>query len=216
MINPDFAIILNFNPTAGKVNADALVRRARDIGARAVSGPDALQEACEKYTIARLPKQDGKAYGADEVVDALTATRKAGQALVVDVAVNADGEIAEDAQASLEALNSWMHKFGHAANEGQPSTLAADATDSFVLTNRHAPYQAYLFLKAPYPAAVKVTGLTEEPNRVEWIDGREECDFVFEQGVLTVQLKKQESPFAWQLVRIQGHRPEDDLTETKF
>lgn len=83
MINPDFAIILNFNPTGANVNADALVRRARDIGARAVSG-------------------------------------------------------------------------------------------------------------------------------------REECEFVFENGVLTVQLKKQESPFAWQLVRIQGHRPEDDITETKF
>ena len=41
-------------------------------------------------------------------------------------------------------------------------------------------------------------------------------EFVFENGVLTVQLKKQESPFAWQLVRIQGHRPEDDIAETKF
>ena len=45
---------------------------------------------------------------------------------------------------------------------------------------------------------------------------RETKEFVFENGVLTVQLKKQESPFAWQLVRIQGHRPEDDIAETKF
>ena len=61
-----------------------------------------------------------------------------------------------------------------------------------------------------------MTGLTEEPIRIEWIDSREECEFVFENGVLTVQLKKQESPFAWRLVRIQGHRPEDDIAETKF
>lgn len=211
MINPDFAIILNFNPSGENVNADALVRRARDIGARAVSGPEELQAACEKYTIAYLPEQSGRHYKADEVVDALVAARKNGQALVIDV------DAADEAdQTTLEALNSWMHKFGHAVNEGQASELSADAEDAFVLTNRHAPYQAYLFLKAPYPAEVKVTGLTEEPNRIEWIDGREECAFVFEAGVLTVQLKKQESPFAWQLVRIQGHRPEDDIAETKF
>lgn len=211
MINPDFAIILNFNPTGTNVNADALVRRARDIGARAVSGPEELQAACEKYTIAYLPGQAGQRYSADEVVDALVTARKAGQTLVVDV----DAEDEAD-QAALDALNAWMHKFGHAVNEGQESDLSADAAEAFVLTNRHAPYQAYLFLKAPYPAEVKVTGLTEEPNRIEWIDGREECAFVFENGVLAVQLKKQESPFAWQLIRIQGHRPEDDIAETKF
>lgn len=211
MINPDFAIILNFNPTGANVNADALVRRARDIGARAVSGREELKAACEKYTIAYLPDQAGQHYKADEVVDALLAARKAGQALVVDV----DGEDEAD-QAALDALNAWMHKFGHAVNEGQESDLSADAAEAFVLTNRRAPYQAYLFLKSPYPAEVKVTGLTEAPNRIEWIDGREECEFVFENRVLTVQLKKQESPFAWQLVRIQGHRAEDDIAETKF
>ncbi len=162
MINPDFAIILNFNPTGANVNADALVRRARDIGARAVSGREELKAACEKYTIAYLPDQAGQHYKADEVVDALLAARKAGQALVVDV----DGEDEAD-QAALDALNAWMHKFGHAVNEGQESDLSADAAEAFVLTNRHAPYQAYLFLKVPYPAEVKVTGLTEAPNRPE-------------------------------------------------
>ncbi|MGN1406773.1 MAG: hypothetical protein ACI4WN_00190, partial [Lactobacillus sp.] len=63
MLNPDFAIIVNITATEG-VDPDALVRHARDIGARAIASqqPDLFQAACEKYTIANLPSQEGHDY----------------------------------------------------------------------------------------------------------------------------------------------------------
>ena len=52
MLNPDFAIILNFklaDPELTPSTADALVKRARDIGARCIASnsPAAFEAACE-------------------------------------------------------------------------------------------------------------------------------------------------------------------------
>lgn len=212
MLNPDFAIIVNITATEG-VDPDALVRHARDIGARAIASqqPDLFQAACEKYTIANLPSQDGRDYPVGQVVDALVAARQAGKPLVI----NFDPDSPED-QEALEELNLWMHKYGHAVNDGAPSELTANADGAFLLTNRHASYQDYLFVKKPFTDEIEVAGLDQEPNRVEWIDGRVDCPYTFEKKILKITLPIVESTFTWQVIRIQEHRPEDDIAETEF
>ena len=61
-----------------------------------------------------------------------------------------------------------------------------------------------------------VSGLTQEPNRVEWIDHRADLDFAFKDSKLTINLTEPESDLAWQVLRIQAHRPEDDIIHTEF
>ena len=219
MLNPDFAIILNFklaDPELTPSTADALVKRARDIGARCIASnsPAAFEAACAKYPVMNVPAMTGQTYAPDTVVEALVAARKAGQPLVIDLDV-ADG-LQEDDQAALTALNKWMHKFGHVVNEGAPCALECDLQGAFLLENRHVSYQDYLFLHAPVAAQAVVTGLEQAPNRVEWVDGRAEVPFEFAAGQLTLDLAEAKEDFAWQVVRIQGHRPEDDLADTKF
>lgn len=106
-----------------------------------------------------------------------------------------------------------MHQFGHAFNEGKPSPLTV--SDGFILENRHADYQKYVFLK-DIPAKIVVEGLDKEPNRVEWIEHRTELDFAMKDGKLTINLIKSDDVFDWNVLRIQAHRPEDDIIHTEF
>ena len=77
-------------------------------------------------------------------------------------------------------------------------------------------YQKYVFLPSPLPDKIVVEGLVEEPNRVEWIEHRTDLDFNYKDQKLTINLVNPDDEFAWQVLRIQAHRPEDDILETKF
>lgn len=215
-MNPDFAIVLNFK-LANSQNADpdALVKKARDVGARAISGGDIFKAACEKYTIFLSNETDGSDLSTNDVIQTMVENRKNDKATVINVPVNADGQLTEQTSTMLETINNWMHMFGHAFNEGKPSELSIDQ-DGFVLENRHADYQKYVFLKNPLPNQVIVSGLKQEPNRVEWIENRVDLDFTFNDGKLAITLTEPNDTFPWQVLRIQAHRPEDDLAETKF
>ena len=62
-----------------------------------------------------------------------------------------------------------------------------------------------------------VDGIVVEPNRIEMIEKRTEPKFSYEDGKLTIDLADiPESDFDWQIIRVQEHRPEDDIKETKF
>lgn len=215
-MNPDFALVLHFliaQPT--KTDADYLVKTARDIGARAVSGSPLLQEACQKYTIFLAPNQDGQQLTADKAIEQMVKNRQQGKRTIIDLPVEADGQFSPASKSLLATINRWMHLFGHAFNEGQPTDLTVDQ-DGFILENRHASYQKYVFLKEPLPEQITVSGLKQEPRRVEWIDQRQEQAFTYQQGKLVIALKKPSHHFSWQLLRLQAHRPEDDLKTTKF
>ncbi|WEV37193.1 hypothetical protein [Lactobacillus sp. ESL0677] len=218
-MNPDFAIVLNFKLTdTKKANADLLVKTARDIGARAVStngDQAAFQAACTKYTIALVTAPVGQSYTPDNVIDEMVTQRKAGKATVIDLAVDENGGLTDESQQLLAPINDWMHMFGHAFNESEPCDLAAEG-ESFVLQNRHMHYQKYVFVKNPLPAKITVTGLTHEPNRVEWIEKRVDLKFAYEGNKLEIEVAEPVEVFSWQVLRIQEHRPEDDILETKF
>ena len=224
-MNPDFAIVLNFKLKSAKdVDADFLVKTARNIGARAVS-VDAHQtdfeKACAKYTIALTEQPvQGTDLTATDVIDRLVLNRKAGEKTIINVSVTEDGKLAPETELMLKQINNWMHIFGHAFNESKPCALKVGnvAEDScFVLQNRHAKYQKYIFVKTPLPETIKITGLTAKPNRIELIDQRKELEFEFSNNELTIDLtNSNKSDYDWQIIRIQEHRPEDDIKETKF
>lgn len=214
-MNPDFAIVLNYQLN-GNADADFLVKTARDIGARAVmtnAQNDDFKVACAKYTILLANAENGIDLTSDNVIDAMVNNRKNGKATIINVPV-ANGSFSAATQEMLDTINNWMHQFGHAFNEGQPSALAS--SNGFILENRHANYQKYVFLQNPLPKKIVVEGLSEEPNRVEWIEHRIDLDFNYKDHKLTIKLIKPDDEFAWQVLRIQAHRPEDDILETKF
>lgn len=218
-MNPDFAIILNFKLKSTKdVDADFLVKTARNIGARAVATnqlQDEFKLACAKYTVALVDGRDGIDATSDDVIDKLVANRKSGQSTAVNVDVDANGAISPATQKMLTRINDWMHIFGHAFNGSAPCALSAEP--GFVLQNRHQLYQKYLFVQKPLPEQVVVSGMKMAPNRVEMIENRNEPAFTYHNGKLTIDLSKIEgSDFPWQIIRIQEHRPEDDIKETKF
>lgn len=214
-MNPDFAIVLNFNLNNAKnVDFDSLVKKARDIGVRAISASDDFQEACDKYTIKLVDEQDGEKLTSENVINTMVENRKNGKRTVINIDLE-DGKINEADEKTLEKINSWMHMFGHAFNEGKPSDLTVDH-DGFVLENHHANYQKYIFLKSPLPEKITVEGLDEEPNRVEWIENRVDLKFNYVDKKLEIELTKPDDEFDWEVVRIQAHRPEDDILETKF
>lgn len=226
-MNPDFAIILNFKLKNAKgVDADFLVKTARNIGARAVA-TDAFktdfEKACRKYTIALVttePVQSDCKLSATNAVEQLVSQRKAGKNIVIDIPVTDDGNLLAETKALLAQINNWMHLFGHAFNEGEPCNLTisnVDEDDGFVLQNRHMHYQKYIFIKTPLPKILKIQGLSNEPNRIETVAQRTELDFTFADNELTINLENaSKSDFTWQVIRIQEHRPEDDIKETKY
>ena len=224
-MNPDFAIVLNFKlKNAKDVAADFLVKTARNIGARVIAAdadiPD-FKKACAKYTISLMEKPtQGTDLTATDVIDRLVLNRKAGAKTIINVPVTEDGKLAPETELMLKQINNWMHIFGHAFNESEPCTLKIGnvAEDScFILQNRHAKYQKYIFVKAPLPETIKITGLTAKPNRIELIDQRKELEFEFSNNELTIDLtNSNKSDYDWQIIRIQEHRPEDDIKETKF
>ena len=224
-MNPDFAIVLNFKlKNAKDVAADFLVKTARNIGARVIAAdaniPD-FKKACAKYTISLIEKPtQGTDLTATDAIDRLVLNRKAGEKTIINVSVTEDGKLAPETELMLKQINNWMHIFGHAFNESEPCTLKVGnvAEDScFVLQNRHAKYQKYIFVKAPLPETIKITGLTAKPNRIELIDQRTELEFEFSNNELTIDLtNSNKNDYDWQIIRIQEHRPEDDIKETKF
>ena len=216
-MNPDFAIILNFKLASSSNDvADKLVKTARDIGVRAISGDKFLRPACEKYTIKLVSEQASDTeINSENIIDKLVNNRKQNLVTVIDITPDKNGNFTEDDAKLLHKINDWMHMFGHAFNEAEESNLTVN-TDGFILKNRHATYQKYLFMKSPLPEKVEVKGLSEEPNRIEWIEDRRELDFKFKNKVLTINLTDLPNNFEWQIIRIQAHRPEDDLEDTKF
>ncbi|AIS08584.1 hypothetical protein LACWKB8_0268 [Lactobacillus sp. wkB8] len=224
-MNPDFAIVLNFKlKNAKDVAADFLVKTARNIGARVIAAaaniPD-FKKACAKYTISLTEQHvQGIDLTATDAINRLVLNRKAGAKTIINVPVTEDGKLAPETELMLKQINNWMHIFGHAFNESEPCTLKVGnvAEDScFILQNRHAKYQKYIFVKAPLPETIKIIGLTAKPNRIELIDQRTELEFEFSNNELTIDLtNSNKNDYDWQIIRIQEHRPEDDIKETKF
>ena len=214
-MNPDFAIVLNFNLNDAKnVDIDSLVKKARDIGVRAISANSDFQEACDKYTIKLVDEPEGENLTTDNVIDTMVENRKNGKKTIINLNLE-DGDISASDEEMLERINSWMHMFGHAFNESTASKLTVDQ-DGFILENRHANYQKYIFLKNPLLEKITVEGLEEEPNRVEWIENRVDLKFSYKDKKVEIELTKIDDEFDWEVVRIQAHRPEDDILETKF
>ncbi|RMC41876.1 MULTISPECIES: hypothetical protein [unclassified Lactobacillus] len=219
-MNPDFAIILNFKlKNAQEIDMDFLVKTARNIGVRAIAADrleNELQIPCAKYSINLVTIATGEDLATTNIIETLVQNRKVGKASIINIAVNSDGSFSAATKEMLEQINSWMHIFGHAFNESTPCNLTVDG-NSFILQNRHMPYQNYIYVQKSFPQKIKVNGLTQEPNRIEMIENRTPLTFSYQNGSLIINLETATSSnFPWQIIRVQQHRPEDDIKETKF
>ncbi|MDN6028708.1 MAG: hypothetical protein L0I02_02700 [Lactobacillus sp.] len=214
-MNPDFALSLHFN-CSGDFNADDLVKLARNIGARAVSFSQqtaAITTACTKYTIHELASHPDAQPLTTAAIHTMLHRRQQGLTTCFTVPVTSDGQLTADTQQVLAEINRWMHLFGHAFNEGMPTTLTANTGCMF--ENRHFSYQKHLVIAQPWPHQIQINGLTQAPDRIELIADRTPLTFSFAAGVLTLTVPAALT-LPWQVIRIQGHRPEDDWEETTF
>ena len=110
----------------GTINADALVRHARDFGFRGVSIKDgddsqvaALQDACQKYAIKFCQKRPAEKLISPDVLAKLIAARLDDMNIYFEVKLNQDGSINNESEPAIETIRKWIDRFGHAYYENR-------------------------------------------------------------------------------------------------
>ena len=198
----------------GVIDADALVRHARDCGFRGVSIKDAndeqmadLQAACQKYTIKFCQKRPAEKLISPDVLAKLIAARLDDMNIYLEFELNADGSIQTESDPAMKTLRNWISRFGHAYYESRADhEIKADEDNVHVFYNAIAKYQRYVFIHIPH---------VEE---AAWIDTRNEVEFEQDGDHLRIKLNRQEDgeEFSVYGLRLQLHRPEDDLGKTEY
>lgn len=214
--NLDLALELTFK-AQGNIAADALVHFARDNGWRGASlvgttaQEAAFAKACQKYTVAQVQPAT-EALPHNNLLVKILAKRREGQNAKYVILLTPDGIIKEQDRQAIVNLSSWLHYFGHALYEGRPNEVKTQAPN-FVLANIHAPYNLYLFVSL-LTKKVSLTNLSEQIQRIEWIDTREQLT-VPKDNQLTLA---DNGPLSGsvRVLRIMLYRPEDDIPKTKF
>lgn len=215
----DLGLILIYEPT-GKINADQLVRFARDHGFRGTGliSKDqdqhaAFQAACQKYTEKQVTAV-GQQLPQSEVIETILANRRQGKNSIFQVTLTKEGSISAADQPAFSQLNQWLHDYGHAFYEGKPGAMKTNQPN-FVLVNRHAPYQTYLFLKKVLPGTISVTNLPAAIEKAEWIADRKPVAFQQTEQAAEIQVKQGQTA-SWRVMRLLLHRSEDDIPKTKY
>ncbi|MDO4912533.1 MAG: hypothetical protein Q3960_03145 [Lactobacillus sp.] len=180
------------------------IKKARDIGIRTIAFPDNnndIKNIASQYHLNLVEHEASPELSADWLKKLIQAKQNK---KALRVSVDLDNQYLSD-------INQWMHWYGHAINESVPSDLVASQGVTF--ENFIASYQKYLFINNKDETQVTISGLEVAPERVELIKNRDDLPFEFENGSLKITIPATDN---WQAVRLQAHRPEDDLTDTQF
>ena len=209
----------------GSIDADALVRHARDCGFRGVSIKDgndaqvaALQAACQKYAIKFCQKRPAEKLISPDVLAKLIAARLDNMNIYFEVELNQDGSINSESDPAMKTLRKWIDRFGHAYYESRADhEIKADEDNVHVFYNAVANYQRYIFIHIPLEESIEL----KHVPRVEeaaWIDTRNDVEFEQDGDHLSIKLDRKEnnSDFSVYGLRLQLHRPEDDLGKTEY
>lgn len=210
----EFAIIVKL-PSAELTNkqADAVIKRIRDVGIRAIATNPVFSQACQKYTIKQVDSEVDFTKLPTDPVTTLQNNLAAGKTCNWSLTIE-QGFFSQQTNESLEQLNSFMHQYGHLVNEGKPCNLAVVNGDGFCLKNKIASYQDYVFVKSP-SQSIQISGLEAAPNRIVLVKSHAELEFSFQAGLLTItDLPADHSNLT--VIRIQEHRAEDDLESTEY
>lgn len=207
-----------------EINTDTLVRQARDSGFRGVSieNADELQrklmaEACEKYAIKFCQTRPAISLQGPDVLAKLIAARLDGYNIYFKVALTADGKIAENEIPDLDILRQWLDRFGHAYYEARPDHEITTTANASIFRNNIANYQIYVFIHQPLASTITLHHVPELKT-IMWIDTRKELNFKQKGDEVTIELQRDpdDAEFTIYGLRLQAHRPEDDIKETKY
>ncbi len=209
----------------GTIDADALVRHARDYGFRGVSIKDgddsqaaALQTACQKYAIKFCQKRPAEKLISPDVLAKLIAARLDNMNIYFEVELNQDGSIKPESDPAMKTLQKWMDRFGHAYYESRADhEIKADEDNVHIFYNAIAKYQRYIFVHIPLEESIELKHVPHVEEAV-WIDTRNEVEFRQDDDHLELKLDRQtdNEDFSVYGLRLQLHRPEDDLGKTEY
>lgn len=218
-----YRIDTNFN-IKGTIDADRLVRQARDCGFRGISVAvaDPIQqnmviEACNKYHIKFCQERPAIILGGPDILAKLIAARLDKQNIYFEIKLDQDGAIEKDQLADLDLLRQWIDRFGHAYYEMRPDKEIKTTANAHIFKNELAPYQIYVFIHQPLPEKIELTG-TPHIEKAMWIDTRQELEYKQDGDKITIELKRDpdDEEFTIYGLRLQAHRPEDDMGPTKY
>lgn len=226
--NPEdlnIGIVLQYNiADHGAIDADMLVRHARDCGFRgvSVSGGETMQanlvkESCEKYSLKFCQMQPALKLDNPDFLTQLILAREELRNIYFEVDLDKDGQIVEDEISQMDILRQWIDKFGHAFYEARPTTDITTKSNAHIFKNAIAPYQIYIFIHKPLEDKITLNGVPEI-KRAIWIDTRQELDFKQDGDKITIDLVRQDDDQEFNIygLRLEAHRPEDDLGPTEF
>lgn len=208
----------------GAIDADILVRHARDCGFRGVSvqGGDSLQanlvkESCEKYGLKFCRQRSAIKLEGPDTLTKLMISREELRNIYFEIDLDKDGKIAEDEVKNLDILRQWIDKFGHAFYEARPTKDITTKSNAYIFKNAIAPYQIYIFIHKPLEDKITLKGVPEI-KRAIWIDTRKELEFTQDGDEITIDLVRDndDDDFTIHGLRLEAHRPEDDLGPTEF
>ncbi len=208
----------------GALDADKLVCHARDCGFRGVSLSDGtdeqaelLRQSCDKYSIKFCQKRPAIPLEGPDILAKLIAARLDNMNIYFQVALNADGTIKQDEEADMDLLRQWIDKFGHAYFEARPDKEIKTDAMAHIFKNAIAPYQIYVFIHNPLPEKIILTHVPKI-EKAMWIDTRKDLEFTQDGDKLTITLHRDndDADFTIHGLRLQAHRPEDDMGPTKY
>lgn len=209
----------------GTFDADTLVRHARDFGFRGVSIKDgddsqieALQAACQKYAIKFCQKRPAEKLISPDVLAKLIAARLDNMNIYFEVELNQDGSIKPESDPAMKTLRTWIDRFCHAYYESRADhEIKADEDNVHVFYNAIAKYQRYVFIHIPLEESIELKHVPQV-EKAAWIDTRNELEFKQDGDRLHIELKRKEDSeqFSVYGLRLQLHRPEDDLGKTEY
>lgn len=226
--NPEdlnIGIVLQYNiADNGAIDADTLVRHARDCGFRgvSVSGGDTLQanllkESCEKYSLKFCQQRSAIKLEGPDTLTKLMIARNELRNIYFEVDLDKDGQISTDEVPAMDNLREWIDRFGHAFYEARPTKDITTDSNAYIYKNAIAPYQIYIFIHKPLEDKIILKGVPEI-KRAIWIDTRKELEFTQDGDQITINLVREDDDedFTIYGLRLEAHRPEDDLGPTEF
>lgn len=208
----------------GGIDPDLLVRQARDTGFRGVSIKDGdemqeklLKESCTKYSIKFCQPRPALPLAGPDILAKLMAARSDGYNIYFEVKLNQEGQVEPKELKDLDLLRQWIDRFGHAYYEARPDKKITTDGNATIFRNSVANYQIYVFIHQPIPEKIFLHNVPEIKT-VMWIDTRKELKFKQDGSDLTIELKRDpdDADFTIYGLRLQEHRPEDDIKETKY
>lgn len=220
--NLNIGLILQYNLTNTDFDADELVKQARNYGFRGVefkncdlNTPD-IAVACKLYGIELINTKDSLKINNNDNLSKLIKARLLKKNAYFSVNLTDHNQITEENHAELSKLRKWIDSFGHAFYNARPSSISSNQDNIFVLENHYAPYQIYVFIESPLPEEI-ILDNCPLINHASWIDTRKDLDFKQKDNQVSIELqrKAEDEKFEIYALRIQLHRPEDDI-ETKF